>query len=100
MTRHFPQYRGSRSGLFCDLSAGEFYPLRIPLARLGAGVFPGECMRLLLTLAGTAGLRGLHSATFATPSMASLTADFHMELSALSGQQKETNLCIGVGADS
>ena len=25
----FLQYRGSRTGLFCNLSAGEFYPLRI-----------------------------------------------------------------------
>jgi hypothetical protein len=26
----FLQYRGSRAGLFCDLSTGEFCPLRIP----------------------------------------------------------------------
>jgi hypothetical protein len=35
-------YRGSRPGLFYNLSAGEFCPLRIPLDKLGAAVSPTD----------------------------------------------------------
>jgi hypothetical protein len=45
--RSFLRFRVSRPGLFYDLSAGEFYPLRIPLAPstgsvLGAAVSPTD----------------------------------------------------------
>jgi hypothetical protein len=33
----FLQYRGSWAGLFCDLSKGEFCPLRIPPFGMAAG---------------------------------------------------------------
>jgi hypothetical protein len=41
----FLQFRGSRLGLFSDLSAGEFCPLRIPLDKLGAAVSPTDKSR-------------------------------------------------------
>jgi hypothetical protein len=41
----FLSYRGSRPGLFSDLSAGEFCPLRIPLGKLGAAVSPTDKSR-------------------------------------------------------
>jgi hypothetical protein len=40
--RSFLRFRVSRPGLFYDLSAGEFCPLRIPLAKLGAAVSPTD----------------------------------------------------------
>jgi hypothetical protein len=41
----FLSYRGSRPGLFSDLSAGESCPLRIPLDKLGAAVSPTDKSR-------------------------------------------------------
>jgi len=35
-------FQGSRPGLFYDVSMGEFYPLRIPLDRLGAAASPTD----------------------------------------------------------
>jgi hypothetical protein len=40
--RSFLRFRVSRPGLFYDLSAGEFCPLRIPLDKLGAAVSPAD----------------------------------------------------------
>jgi len=40
--RPFLRFRGSRPGLFYDLSTGEFCPLRIPLDKLGAAVSPAD----------------------------------------------------------
>jgi len=41
----FPQFRGSRTGLFSGLSAGDSYPLRIPFDRLRAAVSPTSKQR-------------------------------------------------------
>jgi len=38
--KSFPSFRGSRAGLFSDLSTGEFCPLRIPFDRLRAAASP------------------------------------------------------------
>jgi hypothetical protein len=43
--RLFPLFQGSRPGLFIDLSAVEFCPLRIPLVKLGAAVSPTDKSR-------------------------------------------------------
>jgi len=38
--RSFPLFQGSRPGLFCDVSTGDSFPLRIPLDKLGAAASP------------------------------------------------------------
>jgi len=43
--RAFLAFRGSRAGLFSNLSAEESCPLRVPLAKLMAAVSPADKLR-------------------------------------------------------